>query len=110
MLTRCIELAASDKISKSFLLGCIIKRASDDVLVYSLNGHSEFPNASSHAEARALRKANKGSVLWVGRCLRDKKTWAMSKPCITCSTQIINAGIHKVIYTIGPNNYGIWYP
>lgn len=102
--------AASKDDNKNFYLACIGLRR-DGVLVYATNTIvAEHPTPSAHAEARVLRKTGKGAILWVARVLRDGKTWALAKPCITCTPLIENKDVERVYYTIGPNEWGVWIP
>jgi len=110
MLEQAANLAANAKTERNFLLGSIALRQ-DGTLVYSINSTiSVHPVPSAHAEARVLRKSGIGATLWVARVLKDKETWAMAKPCANCQSLITNRRIKKVIYTIGPKEYGIWFP
>jgi tRNA(Arg) A34 adenosine deaminase TadA len=93
-------------LRKDYLLAAVIQRR-DGAIVVSTNSLSHLPTPSGHAEARAIRKADVGCVLYVARVTRDGQ-WAMSKPCKHCQALIRNRGIRKVYYTIGPNEYGIW--
>jgi len=103
------KLAANSRQNdKHFLLGCIAERQ-DGTLVKSTNAEVRTPSASAHAEARSLRKAGFGAILWVARVLRDG-SWAMAKPCKHCETLIINKGVKKVYYTTGPNSWESWDP
>ena len=96
--------------SRSFYLGCVIKRK-DGAIVSSANGRLKIPCPDGHAEAKALRKAGKGAkVLCVARILKSTKEWAMAKPCKECQKRIRSMNVKKVYYTIGPNEYGVWYP
>jgi deoxycytidylate deaminase len=58
---------------------------------------------------RAIRRASKGSILYVARVLQNN-TWAMAKPCLNCQTAIKAKKIERVYYTIGPGEFGVWYP
>ncbi len=94
---------------KNFFHGCIVQRE-DGAFVKSVNStFVENKTPPAHAEARALRKAGRGGVLWVARVSRHGD-WAMSQPCPTCRALIINKGIRKVFYTIGPGEFGVWEP
>lgn len=110
-LDRAAEVAANSKhINKSYYLGCVALRK-DGVFVTSTNMTiSEHQTPSAHAEARVLRKAGRGAVVWIARVRKDKCTWALAKPCKKCRALLINYEVEKVIYTIGPNEYGIWKP
>lgn len=104
------QLAANSKnTKKNFYLACVALRK-DGVIVTSTNQTTVENRApSGHAEARALRKCGKNSVIWIARVLKNN-TWALAKPCKHCRSLIINHGVKKVFYTIGPNEYGIWRP
>ena len=106
LLNLAAAVALGNKSKKNFLLAAVVQRK-DGVVVISVNSMTEIPAPSGHAEARAIRKADTGSTLYVARVTRDGK-WAMSKPCKTCQTLIRNKGIKKVYYTIGQNEYGVW--
>lgn len=110
MLEAAAFLAANTKDrSKNFFHGCIVQR-DDGAFVRSVNStFVENKTPPAHAEARALRKAGRGGILWVARVSRDGE-WATSRPCPNCSALIINKGIKKVYYTIAPGEYGIWKP
>jgi tRNA(Arg) A34 adenosine deaminase TadA len=99
-------IALGNDDGKEYLLASLIQRK-DGAIVISYNAKTKEPTPSCHAEARALRKADAGAILYVARVTRDGK-WAMSKPCKYCQSYIKNRRIKKVYYTIGPNEYGIW--
>jgi len=110
MLLEAVRLAATDcHTNKNFFIGCIALRR-DGVYVRSKNSRVKDPNLNGHAEAKALKKAGRGSILWVARVLKDGKTWAIAKPCKKCQALIKNKGVKRVYYTIGPGEYGIWDP
>ncbi len=101
-------LALSDKNRKNFRLGCVVKR-SDGAIVTATNHHTQIPNPTAHAEARALRKSDWGCILYVARVIKNGE-WALAKPCKRCQAIIRNRGVKTVYYTIGPGEYGIWHP
>ena len=111
ILNRAARIAANSKDeNKSFFLACIALRK-DGAFVHSTNNTIvEHQTPSAHAEARVLKKAGYGSILWVVRVLKDKKTWAAAAPCDKCRALIINKGVSRVYYTIGPMEVGIWDP
>ncbi len=112
ILNRAADLAASRvHHNKHFLLGAVALRE-DGVFVYSTNEVAkENRTPSAHAEARVLRKAGRGAILWVARVLRgDKETWAQASPCSNCRRLILNHKVKKVYYTIGPDEFGVWEP
>lgn len=105
------ELASNSKErNKKFDLACIALRK-DGVLVKATNiTVIQNRSPSSHAEARVLRKSGTGAIIWIVRVLKDKKTWAMAKPCKNCQSLIKNYNVKKVYYSTGPGNYEIWTP
>jgi tRNA(Arg) A34 adenosine deaminase TadA len=90
---------------RSMKLGAVGLR-NDGVLVYSKNISTVdcFPHA--HAEARLTKKLTKNSIVWVARVTSDGN-WAMSRPCNNCENALRMTGVKKVVYTIGPNEWGV---
>jgi len=106
-LQRAAKLAAEDcQSNKNFFIGCIALRK-DGAEVRSKNSMVKDPNINGHAEFKVLKKAGRGSILWV---LKDGKTWAIAKPCKRCQALIKNKGVTRVYYTIGPGEHGVWDP
>lgn len=93
---------------KNYHLGCVLRR-SDGALVCSKNERTKVPQPYAHAEVRAIMKADKGSILYIARVTKDN-SWAMAKPCLKCQVSIRSRKIKKVYYTIGPGEFGVWYP
>jgi tRNA(Arg) A34 adenosine deaminase TadA len=110
LLNKAVQLAKDNSDDKSFHMACVAKRA-DGAIVSSVNHcvHGQ-PIPQHHAEARALRKCDYGSVLYVARVLKDKTTWGNAKPCKKCQALIKNMGVKRVYYTVGPNEWGTWIP
>ena len=113
-----LELAA--KIAqggqdRNFRLGAVAKTR-DGILVGATNGTVNLSSncsepvrhPSAHAEARVLRKAGRGSSLWVVRLVSTGMT--MAKPCPHCQALIKSYGVERVVYSVGPDDYDIWYP
>lgn len=98
MLNKAVALAIKGNWEKNYLLGAIALRK-DGVYVYSKNSLVQTPSPTGHAEARILKKAGTGAILWVARVYRDGG-WAMAKPCTTCQTLIKNKGVKRVYYPI----------
>lgn len=94
--------------SKDYLFGCIAIRK-DGTEVRSVNQNVREPHAQAHAEARVLKKAGMGAVLYIARVTRDQK-WRMAQPCPRCQMLIRNRKVKRVFYTIGPGEYGVWDP
>jgi len=108
-LNMAAELAAKGDPAKNYLLGCIGVRT-DGAIVKSDNLLIKEPLPEAHAEFRVVRKVDKGSCLYVARVVRKGFLWANSRPCPTCTARIKNKKIKAVYYTIGPSEYGVWYP
>ena len=116
----CAEVAASagEEDKRSFLLGAVAIRGRDQTVVRSPNGatHSSATNKdfrvvpSAHAEIRTLKKAGKGSVLFVARILRRDGSYAMARPCGLCRVYLSSYETKLVYYTIDASHYGIWDP
>lgn len=73
----------------------------DGAIVWATNGTSPNPDSrtpSAHAEVRCLRKASKGSIIFVARIGRNGKI-GLAKPCPNCETALRNKGMSKVFYT-----------
>jgi deoxycytidylate deaminase len=116
-----VAIPVIDNDPRSFLLGAIGIRK-DGVLVSARNGSIQTMFSRSldpelaeksceyHAEGRALRKMDKGGVLYVARVSRKDGSYCMSKPCNLCQAKIKAQKISKVYYTVNPSQYGIWYP
>ncbi len=108
MLNKAAAIAMDGDWKKNYLLGAVALRK-DGVLVYSKNSLVQTPSPSGHAEARILKKAGSGAILWVARVYKDGR-WAMAKPCRHCATLIKNKGVKRLYYTMGDNEYGVWEP
>jgi len=95
----------SDTCRKAFVGAVAVRR--DGVIVHSRNGCAQRPDAkvpSIHAEARLLRKAGFGCVMYVARVKRDGSL-AMAKPCATCEAYLRSRGVKQVFYTISDNDW-----
>lgn len=106
-----LQLAASVAAGgpdRNFRLGCVVKRR-DGAVICSTNVNTQKPSPDAHAEARALRKTDKGATMWVARVNKDM-SWTMARPCSRCQARIKNKGIKKVYYTISDNEWGVWHP
>lgn len=94
------------KDPRGFLIGAVGIR-SDGVLVTSKNVAATDLAPNHHAEARLSRKLTPNSTVWVARVLRASTDWAMARPCQGCQNRMKAVGVHRVVYTIGPNEWGI---
>lgn len=108
MLAEAASAAIRSKDIRTFLLGAVGLRA-DGVFVSSRN--IPAPEAtferSHHAETRLARKLTPGSTVWVARVARKDGFWAMAKPCHGCERRLRAAGVSRIVYTIGPNEWGV---
>lgn len=93
---------------KNYRLAAVCVRR-DGAITFSRNELTQTPQPRCHAESRVLQKSDNGCTLYVARVHADG-CWAQSKPCSRCQAIIRNMGVSKVVYTIGPGEYGTWYP
>lgn len=91
---------------RQFILGAVGVRG-DGVLVKSRNIAAPVPAPEHHAETRLARKLTPGSSVWVARVSRLNGSWAMAKPCPNCERRLRSAGVDRVVYTIGPEEWGV---
>lgn len=89
---------------RSFFLGSVGLR-NDGVIVSSRNVAARDVALTHHAEARLSRKLTPQSEVWVAR-VRKNGEWAMSRPCKSCQIKLKKAGVDRVVYTLGPNEWG----
>lgn len=94
------------KDPRGFLIGAVGVRA-DGVLVSSKNVAATDLAPNHHAEARLARKLTPNSTVWVARVLRASTDWAMARPCQGCQNRMKSVGVQRVVYTIGPNEWGV---
>jgi len=108
MLSMAAEVA-KDKPEKhdnrSFYLGAVGLR-NDGVLVVAKNIAAKDVVPTHHAEARVVRKLTPDSIVWVARISRSTGEWTLSRPCNGCQGRMKAAGVRKVVYTIGPEEWG----
>jgi hypothetical protein len=89
---------------RTYLHGAIGVRK-DGTLVQSYNGPAENIRPETHAERRLVRKLDQGSVVFVVRVKRDG-TWGNSRPCAACEWAMRARRVKKVVYSIGPDEWG----
>jgi tRNA(Arg) A34 adenosine deaminase TadA len=92
--------------NRSFLLGAVGQR-NDGVIVSSRNIAAADYAPGHHAETRLIRKLTPGSIVWVTRVTRGDGLWALARPCSGCELRLRGAGVERVVYTIGPNEWGV---
>ena len=65
--------------------------------------------ATHHAETACVlgidRETTQGSTIYTARVNRQGE-WKMSKPCSMCHEVMKYVGVRKVVYTIGPSEWG----
>lgn len=103
MLNLAANIARLQKADKNFFLGAVAIR-NDGVMVSAYNGAPKFPTPQHHCEFRICRKLDKGAVVYLARTTADG-TWALSKPCHKCEMILRKTQVHRVYYTIGPNEF-----
>lgn len=101
-----IAMADINDRSKHFIFGAVCLRQ-DGALVTATNIRTQMPEPAAHSEARCLRKAGHGSIMYL--CRLDRRgQWALAKPCPACATLIRNRMVRKVFYTVSPKVYAVW--
>lgn len=100
------EQAFSKKDRRSFYLGAVGIR-SDGAIVSACNGPTSEPERKAHAEYRLAKKLDPGSIVFVCRLLRKDRSFAIAKPCHSCTKMLVSRGVSKVYYTIAPGEYGV---
>lgn len=105
-LESAIEVAQNSlgKTGKGFILAAVGVRT-DGATVVSVNGWNTDVEPKHHAEGRAARKLNTGSVLYVARVKKDGSV-GMSKPCGACQALLKARGICEVHFTIDEASWG----
>lgn len=110
MLTAAAEAAGRNssrgRDPRGFLIGAVGVRA-DGVIVASKNVAATDLAPNHHAEARLSRKLTPNSTVWVARILRASDDWAMARPCQGCQNRMRSVGVRRVVYTIGPDEWGV---
>lgn len=103
-----IRLKSNDRKidNRTFLLGAIGMR-NDGVIVSSRNIAAPDCAPRHHAESRLVRKMTPGSTVWVARVRRRNGEWALAKPCANCERILRSTGVHRVVYTISPGEWGV---
>lgn len=110
MLTEAARIAVSNRDrqidNRTFLLGSVGVR-NDGVLVAARNIAAPDCAPDHHAETRLARKLTPGSTVWVARVARRDGRWALAKPCRGCERRLRAAGVERIVYTIGPEEWGV---
>lgn len=102
---------AGENDLRNFCVGCVIVRG-DGKMISSRNGaiHSSERQLgkTAHAEARAIRKADYNSTVYVARVRRDGSV-GCARPCKSCLNRMLSKRVVNVFYTIGPACFGKLY-
>jgi tRNA(Arg) A34 adenosine deaminase TadA len=101
-----VRIAKGGSEYRNYLIGCVGLRT-DGAIVVAPNSWTKDPEPAAHAEARTVKKSNKGSTLYVARVHRSGD-WACAKPCVKCQALIRNKEVKRVFYTISNNEYSVW--
>lgn len=74
----------------------------------SVASDEHLSDLSTHAEEDALNRCGspKGSTIYVARIGRNGNP-ALARPCTECRNILIEAGVRRAIYTIGPKEHGV---
>ena len=101
------EVALRGDPRRKHFLGAVAIRT-DGVVVSSSNGTWLDRAPTQHAEAKVLRKAGRGAILFVARVGRNG-TIGLSMPCRECRQLIRNKGVKRVYFTIDAIEIGTFY-
>lgn len=92
---------------RAFLLGAIGIRT-DGAMVKSFNAAVKIPTPEGHAEYRASKKLDVGSVVYVARIRRKDGKFGMARPCVSCVNAMKARGVIRCYFTTdNPGEYGI---
>ena len=97
---------ALKKLDRTYLMAALAVRK-DGALISCRNGFPLEPNQLHHAEARLCRKLDTADTVFVARILRTGNIWAMARPCDVCQILLKSKRVKRVVYTIGPNEWGV---
>ena len=99
------KVAAKGDDRRRYRLGAVGIR-SDGVIVKSRNIPNKFPEPQAHAEARLVKKLDRGSVVYVVRIDSYNKL-ATARPCGDCIRALKFKGVKRVYYSIDETEYGV---
>lgn len=94
-----LETAVHVADLRTHRIGAVAVRR-DGVIVAAANLPSQHQMLACHAEARVLRKAGKGSTLYIARAMPGGG-WGLARPCSGCMNLIRAKKVDKVFYTLG---------
>lgn len=107
---RYFEIAKDSAICKekidyrNFMIGAVGIRA-DGAIVRARNSADRAYCPTGHAEAKLVKKLDKGAVVFVCR-VRKSGEFGLAKPCKSCETILRNKGIKEVYYSINDDEFG----
>jgi len=93
------DVATHTDDCRAYKIGAVAVRR-DGVIVTAANIPSQHQMLACHAEARVLRKAGKGSTLYVARVMPGG-SYGLARPCSGCAGLIRAKKVAKVFYTLG---------
>lgn len=99
------KMAKQGEESRSFFLGAVGIRGSDQKMVFSYNAKTDIPQPRCHAEARISHKLTPNSIVYVARILKSGE-FALARPCPNCARILKNKGVKTVYYSISDYEYG----
>jgi len=75
-------------------------------IVVSRNIPTRHPEPRAHAEARVVRKLNRGSTIYVVRIDR-KNRLTTARPCKDCQMIMKSSGVKRCFYSISETEFGV---
>lgn len=111
---RLLDRAAGVALTSTYRwqLGAVIARGGN-ILAVGANSFRNPPsidhkNATVHAEIAALKKVRNtdGCTIYVARVNR-LGTLRLARPCLACYTQLADAGIREIVYTMNDDHIGM---
>jgi cytidine deaminase len=107
-LAQSIALKGDAKnVRRHYRLGAVGIR-NDGTTVTANNVPCRQLHAQAHAEARLVRKLDRGADVYVVR-IRRNGTLANARPCYNCQNAMRARGVHRCYYSISNNEYGVLY-
>jgi len=91
-------------VQRHYRLGAVGVRR-DGVAVSASNVPCRQTHARAHAEARLVRKLDRGSEIYVVRIRRDGSL-ANARPCPNCQNTMRAHGVKSCYYSISQNEWG----
>lgn len=103
-LAKTIALKGDKQVKRHYRLGAVGIRT-DGAIVTANNISCQHQQKLAHAEARLVRKLNKGSEVFVVRILRNGEL-AQARPCLGCQKAMRNRGVKRCYYSISDHEFG----